>query len=68
MHFHFDGKEYNATYRGNRILTITRGSRVTLMFPALNLLASKGFFQSTSDRNAAGPSRIGFDFTNKFPY
>src|SRR5262249_24302346 len=53
---------------GNRILTITRGSRVTLMFPALNLLASKGFFQSTSDRNAARPSRIGFDFTNKFPY
>ena len=50
---------------GNLILTITRGSPATFMFPALNLLASKRFFQSTNDRNAVEMREIAFGFAEQ---
>jgi hypothetical protein len=53
MHFHFDGKEYEATYRWQSDPDTTP-----------NRLISKRFSQSTNDRNEM--RKVAFDFNSKF--
>jgi hypothetical protein len=55
IHFHFDGKQYDAPTAGNLIPTIIRGLPATFMLPAPNRLDSKHFFQSIDEENTFGP-------------
>jgi len=45
---------------GNLTLTITHDSRATFIFPALNRLVSKRFFQFITDGNTM--QKVAFDF------
>jgi hypothetical protein len=57
MHFHFDGKEYDATYRWQSDPDNYPDLPATFILPAQNRLASKRFSQSTDDGNAFGINR-----------
>ena len=52
MYFHFDGEEYDATYRWQSDLTITHDLRAIFIVPPPNRLVSKRFSRSTNDREA----------------
>jgi hypothetical protein len=62
--FHFDGKEYDATYRWQSDPDIIHDLPVTFIFPAPNRLVSNRFSQSTNDRNEM--RKVAFDFNSKF--
>ena len=49
IHFHFDGKEYDPTYRCSLTPTITPDLPVTFISQAPSRPDSKRFFQSTDD-------------------
>jgi hypothetical protein len=57
IHFHFDGKEYDATSAGNPMPTITRDLPGTFIAPTPSRPDSKRFFQSTDDDNIFGTRR-----------
>jgi hypothetical protein len=65
IHFHFDGKEYDATYRWQSDPTITRDLPGTFIAPAPSRPDSKRFFQSAADDNIFGTRRR-FGFSNRF--
>ena len=60
MHFLLTGRSMTPPTAGNLILTITRDSRATFIFPAPNRLVSKRFSQSITDRNEM--RKVAFDF------
>ena len=54
MHFHFDGNEYDATYRWQSDPDNYPDFLDTFILPAPNRLDSRRFFQSTNDKNTFG--------------